>query len=185
MKSPFPPGDPRYADTFDWGGYVVQEAAHRDFPDKDTEILDVGPGFGKYHFLLPEYPMDACEIWEMTVVKEKLEDLYRTVYTQDICDLVESPDWTGYPLVIMGDVFEHIARDRAKKCIDQILDTCENIYIITPFMHPQGPELGNPYQVHIQDDLTPQLMFEEFPRLRLSEIETRDGREYKGFYRRR
>jgi hypothetical protein len=184
IVNPFPPGDSRTADTFDPSGLAVRKAAH-EFCSETDEILDVGPGFGKYHFLLPEYTMDACEIWEPTVEKQELRSLYRHIYVQDICDLVISPEWKPYRLVIMGDVFEHIERDKAKKVISTILETCGDIFIVTPYECPQGIEDHNPYQIHIQDDLTPEIMDAEFPDLKRFRVEWRDSKLYKGIYRRR
>lgn len=183
--NPFPPGDSRANDTFDWGGLLVQDVVRMTFWDRKSEILDVGPGFGKYRYLLPEYPMDACEIWEAAIYEKNIGSIYRKLYLGDICDFVNSPEWYPYDLVIMGDVFEHIERKKARAAVSRILDTCQDLFIITPYECPQGIEEGNPYQVHIQKDLTPEIMEQEFPDLQLVQTEYRDEKPYKGFYRRK
>lgn len=130
---------------------------------RTSTILDVGAGWGKYGQLLREYSLDACEIWEPYVYDNNLWSLYETVYVQDICDL----NFEWYDVVIFGDVLEHIERSRAVALLTDIYSKAGEIYVGLPFEYPQGEVDGNPYEEHKQDDLTPELMGQEYPMLEL------------------
>lgn len=176
----------RAADTYDWC-LVVREIVISEW-DKDARILDVGAGFGKYRLLLPEYPaMDAIEIWEPYIEEEQLRELYRTVYTGDICEFAMAlvGGSAVYDLAILGDVLEHIRREKAKALIQVLTSICGDVLVVVPYEYEQGEEHGNPYQRHLQPDLTPELMETEYPELKLAETETRDGKLYRGLYRAR
>lgn len=174
----------RYRATYDWAGMTIAHklryrfpASSTEFPPKRTEILDVGAGWGKYRELLPEYIMDACEIWSPYIYTEMLEARYRHVYREDICDLAAGLLNTSYDVIIMGDVFEHIEQPRAKQLIEDIYDRCTEAYIVVPYEYPQGEVSGNPYEKHEQDDLTPKRMEKRYPKLKLI-----DSNGTKGLY---
>lgn len=147
----------------DWAGTAVQGLIRGRFNPKKTKILDVGAGWGKYKRLLPEYTMDACEIWQPYVDEEKLEKLYNTVFVSDICDLVID----YYDAIIFGDVFEHIDKDDASDLLARLRSLSEEVYIVVPYMYHQGEVNDNPYEVHLQPDLTPDVMAERYPQLQL------------------
>lgn len=172
----------RELDTWDWCGPLVRDYVTARFPP-GAEILDVGACWGKYRHLLPGYPaMDACEAWEPYVTGEDLRGMYRHVWLADICDLVTSPDWHRYDVVIMGDVLEHITRERARPMLETVLATCGEVIAAVPYENEQGPEHGNHYQRHLQADLTPDLMAAEYPGLVLRDAEYRRGKPFKGLY---
>lgn len=158
----------------DWAGLTVQSLVRGRFNPKKTKILDVGAGWGKYKLLLPEYKMDACEIWEPYVSQENLSSLYDTVFISDICDLVID----HYDAIIFGDVFEHIDKDDASDLLARIRDLSEEVYIVVPYLYHQGVVDDNPYEVHLQPDLTPHVMKQRYPELRLV---VNDG-DLKGLY---
>lgn len=175
----------RHAATWDWCGPRIQRLVRAAFPSLSTQILDVGACWGKYRILLPEYPhMDACEIWLPYVLENDLLHRYRQVIQASICDYAQSAAWQPYDVVIMGDVLEHIAAGPAVEMLDKVLDTCKEVFVIVPYLYPQGEEHGNPFQAHVQDDLTPDVMAERYPRLALISTEMRDGQAFKGIYRR-
>lgn len=156
--------------VFDWC-VVVQALVRAEFP-LDTEILDVGPGFGKYRMQLPEFPqMDAVEVWEPYIREESLREMYRMVYQADVFDFIVSSQWHSYDLVILGDVLEHIERTRAVQLVQFFTRTCGDVLAIVPYGYVQGPVHGNPYQVHQQDDLTPDIMTTEYSELVLVDQE--------------
>lgn len=171
----------RVAETYDWAGLLVRDYVFDRF-STDATIIDVGAGRGKYRILLRTYPnVDACEVWEPTVVAEGLHDLYRHVFVRDFVDLTGSSWWhdTDYDLVIMGDVLEHMTVDDAQRSLARIRG---DVVVVVPFMYPQDEEHGNVYQRHIQDDLTPELMMVRYPSLQLVALETRSWRPFKGIY---
>ena len=163
--------------TYDWGGLAVQGWVYSHL-DLDAQILDVGAGWGKYRDLLPDYEnMDAVEIWDPYVESESLAARYRQVYTMDVADM--HPHLMGiYDVVIFGDVLEHLKQQDAF----DVLDRCFQALVIVPFLFEQGEEQGNPYEAHLQPDLTMDVMERRYPMLRLEGVEIRDGHPFKGFY---
>lgn len=120
--------------------------------DRDSKILDVGPSDGKWRTLLSDYRhMDAVEVWKPYA--DRCRGMYEHVYVQDIKDF--EYDW--YDLIILGDVIEHLTVEDAQKVIDYAMERCRDMIVAVPFLYKQGEVGGNPYEVHIQDDLTREL----------------------------
>ncbi len=164
----------------DWCGPRIRDRIHLEF-DYTASILDVGSGWGKYRYLLSNYPnMDACEVWLPTILDNDLSSKYRSVFNKNICDFISESFY--YDVVIMGDVLEHIPRSEAKELVSKLVNKCKQLYVVVPFEYKQGEEEGNPYQVHEQDDLTPDLMKIEYPDICLVDIEFREGKPFKGIY---
>lgn len=143
-----------YDALHDLGGTVVSSHIKANFSVKDTTILDVGAGWGKYRKLLPVYKMDAVEIWQPYVKQDKLEKLYDKVFNIDVCDLHD----ISYDVIIMGDVLEHIERERAIPLIERLKNSCKQLYVVVPYQYHQGEVHGNKYEIHLQDDLTDDLV---------------------------
>jgi len=175
----------REASTWDWAGKLVRELVVAEYPPT-INILDVGAGWGKYRDVLHDFPnVDACEIWLPYVIKEQLDRRYRRVYTQDIFDLVTSTLASyAYDLFIFGDVLEHLDSAKAKAVLRSILPYCQDVIVIVPYEYEQDEEDGNVYERHLQPDLTTALMTERYPELKLVATEVKDGRDFKGLYRR-
>lgn len=176
----------RYPALYDWAGHTVREFITSKYSPAST-ILDVGAGWGKYRYLLPEYEwMDACEVWQPTVTDEKLRELYRKVFVQDICDLVEEWSFIQFPvhydLIIMGDVFEHLQRVNMQALLPRLLTHCTELCVVVPYGYEQGTVDENPYQAHLQDDLQLDLMRDEYPSLSLQAVQIVDEQLFKGFY---
>lgn len=152
----------------DLGGLVVKAYVENNFP-KDSTILDVGAGWGKYRKLLQNHPMDACEIWKPYVEEEKLEELYDRVFIEDICDL----KFGWYDIIIMGDVLEHIEQSRAIELIDYLKPRCKQLIAVIPYMYPQGEVDHNPYETHLQDKLTDSRITELYDLHLLAQDETK------------
>jgi cyclopropane fatty-acyl-phospholipid synthase-like methyltransferase len=146
----------------DLGGIIVPTHIKRNFKQTST-ILDVGAGWGKYRRLLPEYTnIDACEIWLPYIEQEQLYNQYRKVYHDDICGL--HIDW--YDAIIMGDVFEHIARENAVELLKNLENKCAQLYVVVPYQYHQGMVDDNPFEEHLQDDITDEIM-QEFYHMKL------------------
>jgi len=149
-----PEGDEnKKAAMLDLGGIVVPSYIRSHFPSTAT-ILDVGAGWGKYKFLLPEYKMDACEIWQPYVDQENLKEVYREVFVSDIYDL----EFNWYDIIIMGDVLEHIEEERAINLIDALRIKCNELIVVVPYQYPQGEVDHNKYEIHHQDKLTDEMV---------------------------
>lgn len=175
-------------EIYDWAGPRVRELVRRDHDPLLTSVLDVGADQGKYRILLDEYPhVDGCEIWPPSVDENQLHKLYNRVFYADIVNFVDSNAYrqARYDVVIFGDVLEHIARRYAQQTLQRIYENprCD-VIVVVPFESHQEYAKNNPYQVHLQNDLTQELMEVEYPELELIEVELRDDRAFKGIYRR-
>lgn len=175
-------------EVYDWAGIVVQELLRgtRDYAT-DT-VLDVGAGQGKYAHLLPEFTLDACEAWPETISEWQLDQRYRHVYVGEVQQLVRSSQWRDgdlrWDVVIMGDVLEHLTVPDATETLSEFCAHSFEVIAVVPYRYQQGPEHGNPYQRHLQADLTPELMAQRYPTLTLVALETRQHQAFKGVYRR-
>ena len=142
--------------SYDYGKPEICAWVRQHFP-RDATILDVGACDGKWRKLLPEYPnMDAVEAFEPNL--QNLQG-YRDVYHSDIRDF--GYEW--YDLVIFGDIVEHLSVEAAKNELEYARDRCRDMIVAVPFLYKQDAIYGNPYEVHIQDDLTPENFVERYP----------------------
>lgn len=122
-------------------------------------ILDVGACDGKWRKALSDYPnMDAVEVYYDNYCK--IKDMYRHAYYKDICDFNYEHH---YDLIIFGDVLEHLLVPKAQKAIENAKAHANRIIASVPFLYTQGMRYGNPYEIHWQDDLTPELFDERYP----------------------
>lgn len=176
----------RSKEIFDWAGHRVREMITMKYPP-ETRILDVGAGQGKYRALLPEYEhVDAVEVFEAYVEKNKLRDLYKHVYVCDVLDFVHystSQERLKDAVVVMGDVLEHLTYDDARQVLRVIFQHATEVIVVVPYEYPQDEEDGNVHQRHLQDDLTVESMTRDYPELTLMEVEVREDRPFKGIYR--
>ena len=125
--------------------------------DKESTILDMGACDGKWKALLPEYKnMDAVEVYEPNL---KQLWLYRETFHVDAREF--QYDW--YDLIIFGDIVEHMTPDEARQMLDYAKPRCRDMIIAVPFLYEQDAIYGNPYEVHVQDDLTPENFEERYP----------------------
>lgn len=122
----------------------------------DTFILDVGPGAGSYAQLLPEYKMDAIEIYEPYVSMFQLKNIYKNVYIGDVREF----DLSNYDYIILGDVLEHLSVEDALILLDKISN--KKYLVAVPYLFEQGEEYGNIYETHLQPDLTENIVIERF-----------------------
>lgn len=142
--------------SYDYGKDTVCNWIRNNVP-KDATILDVGACDGKWKRLLPEYDMDACEIFQPNA--DIIEDLYSYIFVGDIYDY----KYDHYDLVIFGDVIEHMTVDRAQAVLEYAAKHSSRVIIGVPFLYPQGELYGNPFEQHLQPDLTPELFNERYP----------------------
>lgn len=123
-----------------------------------VEILDVGACDGKWRSLLPEYEnMDAVEAWEPNCIN--IAPLYRTVFHKDIAEF----EYGHYDLIIFGDVIEHMDVETAQRVLKYAAERCTDMIVAVPFLYPQGAIYGNPWEIHKQPDLTPEIFAERYP----------------------
>lgn len=133
--------------------------------------LDLGCGSGKYGSLLDNYfKLDGVEICMENVFAETLA-WYDRFYCSDIREF----QFPVYDFIILGDVLEHLTVRDAKKLLKYILPRCTEIIVTVPFLYKQGAIHGNQYEIHKQDDLTPELMRERYPELGIKWINSEQG----------
>lgn len=143
--------------SYDVGKDVVVEWIRKNF-STDSRILDVGACDGKWKKLLPEYRMDAVEIWE-PYCKNLTE--YENVYNYNIVGMI----YEYYDLIIFGDVIEHMTVEEAQQVIKYAYPRCKDMIVAVPFLYPQEAVDGNPWQAHKQPELTADLFAERYPSL--------------------
>ena len=144
--------------SYDYGKAEVCAWIRRVFP-RTAMVLDVGAGDGKWRRLLPEYRnMDAVEAYLPNA--EKLTG-YDYVFRTDIRGF----RYIWYDLIIFGDVIEHMTPQEARAVLDYAWPRCRDLIVAVPFRFPQGEIYGNPYERHVQDDLTPEIVAERYPML--------------------
>lgn len=133
--------------------------------DHDIEILDVGAGAGIYSDLLygTFKNLDAIEIFPNYIGWFGLKDKYREVIEGDINNF----DFSKYGLLIMGDVLEHLTIEDAKNLIEKIEGNNQTVIVAVPYLFKQEEVFGNVYEVHLQDNLTHNIMEERYPTLNL------------------
>ena len=146
------------------------------FPKRAT-ALDVGPCDGKWSNLLEGYlTIDAVEIYSPNIIRHRLAEKYRHVFNAD----VRGFQFEHYDLIIFGDVLEHMSVEDAQKVLAYAWDRCTDLIVAVPFQWVNRSHYGNPYEVHIQDDLTPENVLERYPKLKPLFIFERYGYYTKG-----
>ena len=143
--------------SYDVGKDAVVEWIRKNF-NTDSRILDVGACDGKWKKLLPEYRMDAVEIWDPYC---KYLTEYENVYNYNIVGMI----YEYYDLIIFGDVIEHMTVEEAQQVIKYAYPRCKDMIVAVPFLYPQEAVDGNPWQAHKQPELTAELFAERYPSL--------------------
>lgn len=128
-----------------------------------TKILDVGPGRGTYAILLDKFKLDACEVFEQYITLYKLHEKYQNVYHSNIVDF----DFSDYQFLIFGDILEHLSIEDSTKILNKIKENGQECMVAVPYTYVQGIAHGNVHEIHLQDDLTPTIMHDRYPMLRL------------------
>jgi hypothetical protein len=76
----------------------------------------------------------------------RLHNFYDELVNEDIRTFDIS---SGYDVVILGDVLEHITRDEAVVFIEKLKKHSKCIYLTIPISYcPQGAAQGNPFEAH-------------------------------------
>jgi SAM-dependent methyltransferase len=129
--------------------------------DTSARILDVGAGAGlNLDMLKDRYEnIDCIEIFEPYIETYNLRNRYKKVYNQNVVDFDHFDD---YDLIIMGDVLEHLTVEDSIKVLERIDKTKSEVFIQVPYQYVQGIENNNVYEIHIQDDLTREIMEERY-----------------------
>ena len=145
--------------SYSEGKTEIVDFLKRNFSSGAT-CLDVGACDGKWNGLLGDYfTMDAVEAFKPNVIKNDLINKYRNIYVGDITTY--RYDW--YDVIIFGDVIEHLTVDHAQEVLKYACSHSWEVIIGVPMCYSQGKIYGNPYEVHIQDDLTERIFKKRYP----------------------
>lgn len=132
----------------------------------NIKILDVGPGIGTYAKLLPDYKnIDCVEIYNPYIEQYNLKSLYKNVFNKNILDF----EFEYYDIIIMGDILEHLSVDDSLKLLNKILPKCKEIIISVPYLADFNylyDDEPNKNELHIQVDLTEEIMLNRYPMLK-------------------
>jgi cyclopropane fatty-acyl-phospholipid synthase-like methyltransferase len=147
------------------------------------QILDVGAGEGKYGIYLKKSGgcfVTGIEVFEEYVERFSLHDIYDRVLIGNIVQMVDGLD--PYDIIIMGDILEHLSVQDAQMVITKLTKLTPLLIVVVPFQSHQGTTWSNPYEKHLQTDLTPEIMKGRFPELSLVETASREDGYTKGLY---
>ena len=126
-------------------------------------ILDVGACDGKWAKMLRgagfNGSIDAVERFKPNAVR--IMDLYDDIYVGSIASFGYRP--RKYDVVIFGDVVEHMDVKAAQNSLEYARFHASEVIVGVPYRYFQGELYGNPYERHIQDDLTHELFMERYP----------------------
>lgn len=128
-------------------------------------VVDVGAGAGIWADLLGHGRLDAIEVHAPYVERFGLRSKYREVIVADARALDLRA--LHYDFVIAGDVLEHMTVEGAQTFVRRLTEAGMQILVAVPYLSPQEPTYGNEHERHLQDDLTPEVMAERYPELRL------------------
>lgn len=135
---------------------------------KDARILDVGFGSGLYGKLLRAFyyqNIDGLDVYDKNIREMGLDKIYDNIFIENIRDF----NFDHYDLIIMGDVLEHLELESAKELLSSFIDgeKCDHIIVSIPYEYEQGELYGNPYEIHLQPEVTAEYMEEHYPYLKL------------------
>ena len=131
---------------------------------KGATCLDVGACDGAYWNLLHDLlAMDAVEIFQPNIDQYNLKDKYRNVYNMDVKDLL----YDHYDVVIFGDVIEHMSVENAQRTLAYAQEHADLVIVAVPYQYHQNAIYGNPWERHVQNDLTHELFMQRYQGFKL------------------
>ena len=107
--------------------------------------FDVGAGAGAYAKLLHEIAgeveqwqpsiitdlkIDCSEVFNPYISKYNLGIIYNNIYADDIENILDSIE--NYDLIIMGDVLEHMEKDKAIRVFNALKKKCKFLWLSIP-----------------------------------------------------
>jgi hypothetical protein len=131
--------------------------------DGPVSVLDIGPGVGTYAKLLAGLPvtrMTGIEVWEPYVTTYRLREYYDEIIIGD----ARAVGLPASDVIILGDVVEHMTRGEAqdlwRRCA---VAGRQAVFLSIPVVHyPQQEIEGNPYEIHVEEDWSHELVLESF-----------------------
>ena len=153
------------ARSYEYGKKEIKKYLQKIY-NRNSTILDVGAGEGTYYNLLSDWfinKIDAVEIFKPNIDEYKLEEKYNQVFNADIRGF----RYPYYDIIIFGDIIEHLEVNEAQEVLKYAYSRCKEMIVAVPYKYEQGIVNNNIYEIHKQDDLTPKIMEERYPFLKL------------------
>ena len=121
-------------------------------------VVDMGPGAGTYadlfRGLTPDATWCAVEVWGPYVEKYGLQDKYDQVIVADVryLDFIKlGPS----DVMLFGDMLEHMSANEARDVLARAAMKSRFLALSIPIgQWPQDEIEGNPFEVHVEDDLS-------------------------------
>ena len=132
-------------------------------------ILDIGVGAGKYGKLVksvaPECKLYGIEVWQPYVEEFNLLSIYDSIFVEDAREFDLSTN-TVYDVIFLGDILEHMNELDAISLWEKSLKSSRYVLMSIPTIHyPQGHEHGNPYEEHVVDNWSHELVIQKFKKI--------------------
>ena len=118
-------------------------------------IIDVGCGSGTYRNLIGKgnYIWQGIEIFAPYIQRFNLLDLYDEIHIGDIYDFASNVIEGGLPegdLIILGDVLEHLEKEKALFVLNAVLDKYPHVVLSIPVDgRPSMIHYGNEHEAHL------------------------------------
>lgn len=147
--------------SFPFGKAETINFIEKNCPDKNSTIMDVGPGRGIYSTLLKQRGyryIDAVEIYHPYIEAFELKKLYRNIFHANVVGF----EYEHYDVITMGDVVEHLHTDDAQQVVTYAQQHSNLVMIAVPYMMEQkGSQLDGSGD-HRQPDLTRELFLQRY-----------------------
>lgn len=151
---------------------------------KDESILDVGFGAGYYGRSLKYLGynnIDGIDVYEDDIEELNLDNTYNNIYIENIIDF----NFKHYDMIIMGDILEHLKLEDAQKLLSKWKKEkrYKHILISVPYEFMQNGTDKNPFEKHLQSEITVKYMSDNYPHLKLIYLnKMEDFKKYIGIY---
>jgi hypothetical protein len=113
-------------------------------------IVDIGPGWGKYGLMVREYlapaRLDAVEVQQGLYLTQ--EAIYDDVHVGD-ARLYGQEFWNDYDLALLIDVIEHMTLDEGHLLLDRLIASGAKVVVSTPKVFEEQHDDHNPFEEHV------------------------------------
>lgn len=132
-------------------------------------FADFGCGCGTYARLFRPLIHDASwigvDIWPPYFREYSVQDWYDSLIVAD-ARYVDFDKLPAFDIALFGDILEHMTREESAACIDSVLSYIPYALFSIPLGHsPQEESHGNPWERHVADGWTVELLVQTFPAL--------------------
>lgn len=116
-------------------------------------VIDIGPGWGKYGLACREYLPDLQTLHAVEVKEGRLptqDAIYDWVYTGDTRDSAYTRSfWARWELALLIDVIEHVTIDEGHELLAKILGAGTAVLVATPKIFIEQHDDNNPFETHV------------------------------------